>query len=115
MTDEMKNNNGSHSEDESHTEETAQEEPNPFETFVEKQRLAAEEFTKALEELFPAGFREHTRKAGKAFVESFKVLLDSAREDFEEVVRRNKKARTEEESGDAEDSSGSTKVKVEID
>ena len=80
----------------------------PFETFVEKQRLAAEEFTKALEELFPAGFREHTRKAGKAFVDSFKVLLDSARSDFEDIVRRTKEEKEEEAD------TGNTKVKVDI-
>lgn len=89
---------------------TEEEEQNPFETFVDKQRVAAEEFTKALEELFPAGFREHTRKAGKAFVESFKVLLDSAREDLEDLMRRRqgKEEEMDEEEG------GDTKVKVDI-
>lgn len=102
MTDEMKD------KTEEVFEEVKDEEQNPFETFVEKQRLAAEEFTKAIEELFPAGFREHTRNAGKAFVDSFKVLLDSAKEDIEDIIRRNKDTETTEEEA------SSTKVKVDI-
>jgi hypothetical protein len=84
-------------------------EKSPFETFVDKQRVAADEFAKALEELFPAGFREHTRKAGQAFAESFKVLLDSARVDFEEMMKRSKESRPTESGGES-----NTKVKVDI-
>ncbi|MCI0712647.1 MAG: hypothetical protein L0154_21000 [Chloroflexi bacterium] len=95
-----------------HTED--QEAKQPFEKFVDKQRQAAEEFTKALEELFPPGFREHTKKAGQVFVESFRDLFEAAREDFEDLVNRAKE-RGEDVAEDVSDSStGDTKVKVDV-
>lgn len=98
--------------EEMHTED--QETKQPFEKFVDKQRQAAEEFTKALEELFPPGFREHTKKAGQAFVDSFRDLFEAAREDFEDLVKRGKE-HGEEAAEDASDSStGDTKVKVDV-
>lgn len=84
---------------------------NIFEDFVNKQKVAAEEFTKALEELFPPSFREHTRNAGKAFVESFKVLIDSTFQDLEEFVNSKKKAAEEDTGTSAEN--GKVRVDVE--
>lgn len=81
-----------------------------FEKFVDKQKEAAEEFTKALEELFPPNFREHTRKAGQAFVESFRELFEAAREDLEDLVKRGK----EKAEDVVDDDNGGTKVKVDI-
>ncbi len=91
-------------------QENKEKAENVFDDFVSKQKQAAEEFTKALEELFPPSFREHTRNAGKAFVESFKVLIDSTFQDLEEFINSKKK--------DAEEATGNGnengKVRVDV-
>jgi hypothetical protein len=107
MTDEMK-----HDEQENFEEMGQDEKDSPFEAFWGKQKLAAEEFTKALEELFPPSFREHTRKAGKAFVESFRILFESSFKDFEEFLKTKRKEDTEPEDPAA---NGPNKVKVQVD
>lgn len=104
MTEEMNN-------QENEANETHEKAEGVFDDFVNKQKIAAEEFTKALEELFPPSFREHTRKAGQAFVESFKVLVDSTFQDLEEFV--NSKTKSHEDEPETEAANGKVRVDVE--
>ncbi|NDJ87327.1 MAG: hypothetical protein GYB66_15720 [Chloroflexi bacterium] len=89
-------------------EETIEAGESAFKDFVHHQRIAIEELGKAIESLFPKDFRDHTRKAGEAFIESFRKLFESARDDLEGMMNRQKDG--EEEGKSAEGS----KVKVDI-
>ncbi len=80
-----------------------------FKEFVHHQRVAIEELGKAIESLFPKDFRDHTRNAGQAFIDSFRSLFEAAKEDLEVMMKRGKSEEDEEEEAEA-----ATKVKVEI-
>jgi hypothetical protein len=104
-----------------------QEAKTPFEQFLEHQKRAVEETGKALEALFPPGFREHSEQARKEFIKGMKVLVDAAVVELEkaskEVDRAIKQARQGKPSAPNADSAGSerpsstgkTKVKVQVD
>ena len=81
----------------------------PLKAFVHHQRIAFEEFGRAIEALLPPDFREHTRNASKSFTEAFKALFDAAKEDIEQMIQRQRESK---EAG--EESQESSKVKVDI-
>jgi hypothetical protein len=76
-----------------------------FKSFVHHQRRAMEELGRAIEALFPDDFKEHTKNAGKSFVDSFRSLVDAAKDDMK------KRRRTEDGEPEAQ---AATKIKVEI-
>lgn len=84
--------------------EESNEAESAFREFVHHQRIALEELGRAIESLIPKDFRDHTRNAGKAFVDSFKSLVDAARDDMQRASENNEEA----------NGSSATKVKVEI-
>lgn len=58
---------------------TEQETKSGFGAFLEHQKAMVNELGQAIGTLFPPEFREHTRNAGKAFVDSFKALLEGVK------------------------------------
>jgi hypothetical protein len=92
----------------------------PFGEFLRHQKRAVEETGKAVDSLLPPGFKQHGSEAGREFVSGFKVLFDAvidgvqkASKDFDETMNRQRAA-----SSDADDrpsSTGTTKVKVQVD
>lgn len=85
----------------------------PLETFFYHQRKALEETARALEALLPPGFKEHSTQAGKEFVQGFKVLVDATIDELKKVSERAEDE--EEENGDDTSTTGSGKVKVQVD
>ena len=91
----------------------------PFDEFLKHQKRAVEETGKAIDALFPPGFKEHSEQAGREFVSGMKVLADAvidglqkASKDFDKNFNRNPPPPS---SGDRPSSTGTTKVKVEVD
>lgn len=107
----MSNKPEDYAEDVVNEEATADEaaengdEESAFKSFVHHQRRAMEELGRALEALFPDDFKEHTKNAGKSFVDSFRSLVDAAKDDM--------KKRRSTEDGEPE-AQTATKIKVEI-
>jgi hypothetical protein len=81
----------------------------PLKAFVHHQRIAFEEFGKAIEALLPPDFREHTRNASKSFTEAFKALFDAAKADIEQMIQRQRESK---DRGEAPQEG--SKVKVDI-
>jgi hypothetical protein len=91
---------------------------NPINEFLRHQQRAVEETGKALDSLLPPGFKEHSREAGREFVSGMKVLFDAAIDGLEKASREFDKnfnrERSEGASGDRPSSTGTTKVKVQV-
>ncbi len=91
----------------------------PFNQFLRHQQRAVEESAKALDALLPEGFKEHGKEAGREFVSGMKVLFDAAvdglnkaSQDFDRNFNRQ---RGQDDSEDRPSSTGTTKVKVQVD
>ena len=99
------------------TEQTANDVSDAFTRFAEHQRNAIDEAGKAIDALFPPGFKEHGNEARREFVKGFKVLVDSAINELEKANREFDKSRKSHQAGDQQPPSttGKTKVKVQID
>ncbi|MBI5928888.1 MAG: hypothetical protein HY862_06245 [Chloroflexi bacterium] len=82
----------------------------PVKAFFHHQRLAFEEFGKAVESLLPPDFRDHTRRASQSFMESFKSLFDAAKADIDQMMQRQR----DQKSAEGEEAPNETKVKVDI-
>ena len=92
----------------------------PMGEFLKHQQRAAEETFKAVDALFPPGFKEHSEQAGREFVSGIKVLADAvidglqqASKDFDKNLKRERPSGND--SGDHPSSTGTTKVKVQVD
>ncbi|MDX2139547.1 MAG: hypothetical protein SF123_15790 [Chloroflexota bacterium] len=88
--------------------------------FAEHQRKAVEEAGKAIDALFPPGFKEHGTEARREFVKGFKVLVDTAISEMEKASREIEKARNQTPSDETgseppPSTTGRTKVKVQVD
>ncbi len=84
---------------------------NVFDTFLNHQKRAADEASKALDALIPPGFKEHGAEAGREFVKGFKVLVDAAINELEKVSKEIEKRSDE---SDRPSTTGPTKVKVQV-
>lgn len=88
--------------------------------FIEHQKRAVEEGAKALESLLPEGFREHGKEAGREFMKGMKILVEAAVSELEKATRdwdKNLKrapAREGEAGGDRPSTTGTQKVKVQV-
>ncbi len=80
------------------------DEKQSFDTFIEHQRKALDEATKAVEALIPPDFRTHSRAAFDEAVEGFRVLVNSTIDEVKSAVNRE----------DATDDNGEAKVKVDV-
>ena len=98
-----------------HIPEMEDKKANPLEAFVEHQKKAFEEGTKAIEALLPEGFRDHGKKAGEEFVAGFKVLVDAAIAEMEKLAKSTEKPEASDDDDDRPSSTGRTKVKVQVD
>jgi len=92
----------------------------PMGEFYQHQKRAFEETGKAVDSLFPPGFKEHGEQAGREFISGIKVLADAvidglqqASKDFDANLKRERP--TKGDSGDHPSSTGTTKVKVQVD
>lgn len=85
----------------------------PLESFFDHQKRALEETGKAIESLLPPEFVSHAKEAQKEFVSGFKVLADSMIDELEKVAKKTE-ARVSTDD-DKPSTTGSTKVKVEVD
>jgi hypothetical protein len=90
----------------------------PFDRFLRHEQRAFEETGKALEALLPPGFKEHSQEAGREFVSGLKVLFDAAIDgvqkasaDFDKNFNRPASGT---DSDDRPSSTGTTKVKVQV-
>jgi hypothetical protein len=77
----------------------------PFDSFVEHQRKAFEEASKAIDALIPPDFKEHSRTAINESLEGFRVLVNS----FVDEV----KTQVNDMGGSESTSKGKVKVEVE--
>jgi hypothetical protein len=73
--------------------------------FLRHQKQACEEANEALAALIPEGFREHGRVAKREFLLSFKVILQGLADKVEAVAAAEE---------DRPDTTGKTKIKVEV-
>lgn len=91
---------------------------NPINEFLKHEQKAFEETGKALEALLPPGFKEHSREAGREFVNGMKVLFDAAVDGLQKASADFDKNFNRPQAGsDSEDrpsSTGTTKVKVQV-
>ncbi|MCA9881652.1 MAG: hypothetical protein KC615_04995 [Anaerolineae bacterium] len=95
----------------------------PMERFFYHQRRALEETGKALEALLPPGFREHSGEASREFAKGFRILVDAAIDELKKVSEKEDpdteerlaKLEAEEDDDDRPSSTGSGKVKIDID
>ncbi|GEM_PF-458587 len=100
------------------TEQTKSQ--NPLDDFLQHQKRALEETGKAIESLFPEGFREHGKEAGKEFAKGMKILVDAVIGEVEKAAREIDKQMKQRQQSDAEagddkpSSTGATKVKVQV-
>lgn len=76
----------------------------PFEAFVEHQRKAFDEASKAIEALLPPEFKEHGKAAVNESLEGFRVLVNAVVDEVKTQVNDIGKSGT----------SGNAKVKVEV-
>jgi len=97
------------------------EKRDPFSEFLRHQQRAFEETTKAVDSLFPPGFKEHGKQAGREFVSGLKVLFDAALDEVEKASKEfdknfnRQRPASSDEGGDRPSSTGTTKVKVQVD
>ncbi len=101
-------------------DDTNEEPQGPLENFFFHQRKALESTARAIESLLPPGFREHGTEAGREFAKGFKVLVDAAIDELKGVTERAEKTEAKEEADDEggddkPSTTGSNKVKVEVD
>jgi hypothetical protein len=87
---------------------------NPFEQFVEHQKQAVDEATKALDALLPTAFKEHGKEAGRHFVKGFQVLVDAAITELEKANKEWEEKRAQ-GGNDRPSTTGPSKVKVQVD
>ncbi|HVU13391.1 MAG TPA: hypothetical protein VHD90_19065 [Phototrophicaceae bacterium] len=104
--------------------ETASEKKAPLDEFLRHQQRALEETGKAIDALFPPGFKEHSEQAGREFIGGMKVLADAvidglqkASKDFDKNFNRREppSSGSGDAGGDRPSSTGTTKVKVQVD
>ncbi|MFQ3568262.1 MAG: hypothetical protein SNJ59_14840 [Aggregatilineales bacterium] len=101
------------------TDETLKDKP-PFEQFLHHQRRMLEETGKALDALLPEGFKTHSREARREFIQGMKVLVDATVEGLEQASRELDKnfrraPRTSGQENDRPKTTGTNKVKVNVD
>lgn len=101
--------------------ETGSAADDPLQKFVEHQRKALEETGKALDALIPDGFKEHSAEARREFVKGMKVLVDAALTELEKTSREfdknfNRRPASPDSGSESDrpSTTGSSKVKVQV-
>ena len=91
----------------------------PLGAFVHHQKRAFEESVKAVDALLPEGFKDHSREAGREFIKGMKVLVDATIDGLEkaskEFDKNFKRATTSSDGEDRPSTTGTGKVKVQVD
>lgn len=102
------------------TEPNVEAKRDPLNAFIHHQKRAAEESLRAVDALLPEGFKSHSREAGNEFAKSLKVLVDVAADGLDklgkELDKSFKRSSTSasDEGGDRPSSTGTHKVKVQV-
>jgi hypothetical protein len=78
----------------------------PLDEFLEHQKRALDEASKALDSLIPPEFREHGKAAVNESIEGFRILVNSMLDDFKTEVNKD--------GGECKSGSSGSKVKVEV-
>lgn len=94
-------------------EETAEAAKGPLDIFVDHEREALREASKAVEALLPEKFWTHGRKAIEEFASGVQVLADAVIAELEKVSKQIEKEA--EEQADRPSTTGPAKIKVEVD
>ncbi|MEP7293201.1 MAG: hypothetical protein ABI835_15565 [Chloroflexota bacterium] len=101
------------------SETPGEEKRDPLSEFLRHQQRAVEETGKALESLLPPDFRDHGKQAGREFISGMKVLFDAAVDGLDkasqEFDKNFNRPRSASDSDDRPSSTGTTKVKVQVD
>jgi hypothetical protein len=82
-----------------------------FDSFIDHQKRAFEEASKAVEALIPPDARSHGRAAVNESIEGFRVLMNSLLDDLKTQVNH---ADDSAPASEAPKSTGKNKVKVEV-
>jgi len=88
-----------------------------WDNFMEHQRRAFEETGKAVDALFPEGFKEHGAVARDEFRKGLKTLVDYTIDELEKLTKSDAPNATPADEGDDEppqSTTGKTKVKVQV-
>jgi len=91
-----------------------------FKEFLQHEQRAFEETSKAFDALIPPGFKEHSQEAGREFVSGMKVLVDAAINELEKASKEfdknfsRRRAASDDSGSDRPSSTGTTKVKVQV-
>lgn len=89
-----------------------------WDEFMEHQRRAFEETGKAVDALFPPGFKEHSAVARDEFRKGLKTLVDYTIDELEKLTKSDDPdAKPSSDSGEDEppqSTTGKTKVKVQV-
>ncbi len=94
-------------------EETAEAAKGPLDIFVDHEREALREASKAVEALLPEKFWTHGRKAIEEFASGVQVLADAVIAELEKVSKQIEKEA--EAEADRPSTTGPAKIKVEVD
>lgn len=117
MTDATPQNNETPEENTESTTEKRSGFAGAFDTFFDHQRRAFEESGKAIDALFPEGFKEHSAAARDEFRKGLKVLVDAAIDELEGATKGSDpdaKPESDDEDGPPPSTTGRTKVKVQV-
>jgi hypothetical protein len=95
-------------------EEAAEAAKGPFDKFVDHEREALREASKAVEALLPEKFWTHGRKAAEEFATGVQVLADAVITELEKLSKQIEKE-AEDEAADRPSTTGPAKIKVEVD
>ncbi len=96
------------------TEPAAEETRDAFNQFLNHQKRAFDEASKAVDSLIPPGFKEHGAEASREFVKGFKVLVDAAIDGLEKASSEMGKRAEHAAGGDQPTGTGPTKIKVQV-
>ncbi len=108
--------------DQTPNETPGEEKRDPLNQFLRHQQRACEETGKALNALLPPEFKEHGQQARREFISGMKVLFDvavdgleQASKEFDRNFNRQRPPASGSEGGDRPSTTGTTKVKVQVD
>ena len=81
----------------------------PFGDFVEHQKRAFSEASKAFDALIPPDFKQHSKKAVSESLEGFRVLMNAVLDEVKSELDKDASG-----GDDSAASTGKSKVKVEV-
>jgi hypothetical protein len=96
------------------TEPAAEETRDTLNQFLNHQRRAFDEASKAVDSLIPPGFKEHGAEASREFVKGFKVLVDATIDGLQKASSEMGKRAERASGGNDQTGTGAAKIKVQV-